>query len=321
MPSRRRTLALSLALTLLLLAGSGRPASAWDDPSASLPAPAQRTSLPAGAGTVLYFPVVFHNAPMQAIVIDHTTIDISLIPPEWITAAKASVIHYAHTSHGSQVLTGLAWLETQDPTYNVQITASGTVVDPATVGAMSFYDGNNYSGNTYITPDMYWEYEVGRTHTRSVADTGWFDFSTWTWCGQASSYSTEQMQLYLDTLNGLEQAYPGMRFIYMTGHTDGTGPSGVLYANNNQVRQYAQDRAKVLFDFADIESYDPGGTYYPDTTDACPWCATYCGAHPEYCTNFASMGDCAHTHKLLCKMKAQAWWWLMARLAGWSGPT
>jgi hypothetical protein len=321
MTQRHSTLALLFAITALLLAGSGRPASAWDEPAPALPALLSRAAAPAGAGTVMYFPVIFNNAPPQAIVIDHTTIDISLIPPEWITAARAFVIHYAHTSHGSQVLTGLAWLEGQDPAYAVQITANGSVVNPATPGSLSFYDGNNYPGNTYITPDMYWEYADGVTHTRSVANTAWFDYSTWTWCGQASSYSTEQIALYLATLDGLEQDYPGMRFIYMTGHTDGSGPSGDLYRNNNQIRQYARDHARVLFDFADIESYDPDGIYYPDTTDACPWCATYCAAHPSYCTNFDAMGDCAHTHKLLCKMKAQAWWWLMARLAGWPGPS
>jgi hypothetical protein len=130
-----------------------------------------------------------------------------------------------------------------------------------------------------------------------------------------------QIELYLDTLRQLESEYPGMRFIYMTGHTDGGGPSGPLYQNNNLVRAYVSTHAKVLFDFADIESFDPDGIYYPDTTDACPWCAAYCAAHPAYCANFDAMGDCAHTHKLLCKMKAHAWWWLMARLAGWSGPS
>jgi hypothetical protein len=186
MTPRRHTLALTLSVAFFVLAGIEHPASAWEGPAAKPPAPASPQLPSAGTGTTLYFPVIFKNAPPQAIVIDHTTIDISLIPPEWITAAKALVVHYAHTSHGSQVLTGLAWLETQNAAYNVQITASGAVIDPATSGAMSFYDGNNYPGNTYITPDMYWELADGVAHTRSVANTGWFDYSTWTWCGQAS---------------------------------------------------------------------------------------------------------------------------------------
>jgi len=43
----------------------------------------------------------------QAIIIDHTTTDISKIPDYWIEQAKKVAVHYAHTSHGSQVLSGL----------------------------------------------------------------------------------------------------------------------------------------------------------------------------------------------------------------------
>ena len=53
----------------------------------------------------------------------------------------------------------------------------------------------------------------------------------------------------------------------MTGHLDGTGPSGNLYARNDQIRDYCVANGKVLFDFADIESWDPGGVYYPDEDD------------------------------------------------------
>ena len=43
------------------------------------------------------------------------------IPDYWLTEAKKLMVHYAHTSHGSQVLTGLEWLEDQNSKYNVDI--------------------------------------------------------------------------------------------------------------------------------------------------------------------------------------------------------
>ncbi len=37
------------------------------------------------------------------------------------------------------------------------------------------------------------------------------------------------------------------------------------------------------------------------------------------CTSELRCSWCPHAHRLNCIIKAKAWWWLMARIAGWDG--
>jgi len=55
----------------------------------------------------------------QALVIDHTCVDISRIPEYWIKKAKAEFgISYGHTSHGSQIVSGMRVLLDQSGLYS-----------------------------------------------------------------------------------------------------------------------------------------------------------------------------------------------------------
>ena len=123
-------------------------------------------------------------------------------------------------------------------------------------------------------------------------------------------------------MSQLEEDYPDVRFVYMTGHIDGSGLAGNLHVRNQQIRDYCDANDKMLYDFADIESYDPDGTYFGDknVTDSCDydggnWATEWQDSHTQGVDWYNC--DSAHSQPLNANHKAYAAWWLWARLAGW----
>jgi len=214
---------------------------------------------------------------------------------EQVTAETANDIRagmrifYGHTSHGSQIITGMNMLAAENQDY-----ALPTVHEVA--------DDLGAAGDT-----------SGAEVTRGYLDAhpGEVEVVMWSWCGGVSDNTVEGINIYLHAMSTLESEYPAVVFVYMTGHLDGTGDDGNLRARNNQIRSYCVTNRKVLFDFADIESYDPDGVFYPDETDACGWCADWCA---EY--DCPDCPGCAHSHCYNCYRKGKAFWYLLAVVLG-----
>ena len=252
------------------------------------------------------------------IIADHNAVAaFDRIPPQWLEAAKKLTIYYGGASHGSQIIYGAQALQQVSPAHTIAV-AKWSLPQKETAPALRV----NFYG---LEANGYWSTQQGLDMTKAAARSGLYNHSMFSWCGEMGSYPSQTVQRYLDTLNAFEAEFPGMRFIYMTGHAiyrdRWTGDA--LQRNNDMVRKYVKANNKVLFDFYDIDTHDPAGKEYLNATDACNWCASWCKAHPADCIRLDDPsgwpGECAHSHPLNCRMKAKAFWWLMARLAGWDG--
>ncbi len=251
----------------------------------------------------------------QALVIDHTCTDLSFIPTVWIDSVKTNVdMHYAHTSHGGQLIAGLDTIMWTDPFYAYE---AGWCSLPSTPGVFCIFDGQDI-GDDYITPELYWETAEGMNNTRDVLDGHpSIRYTMWAWCGQPGYYSASQMNAYCESLAVIDAEYPGVTVIYMTGHAQYDGWDGwTRFNNNNIIRDYCAANSKPLFDFGDIDVwwFNPSSSEWEYNTyeydgDDVPL------EHPHY-----GIDEIAHTSWENCEHKGAAFWWMMARLEGWSGP-
>lgn len=254
----------------------------------------------------------------QPIIIGHTSTDLSTVPLEYVNEAKNTLkVWYSHTSHGSQITSGIENLQNHigEP-YTFNPEGSG--------GALSYQERTDVDLGS--NGDTSWA-QVTRQVLNDPANDR--NVVVWSWCGGVSTNTVEGINAYLNKMTELENNYPDVKFVYMTGHLDIWSYS-TLKARNQQIRDYCNSNNKILFDFADIESYNPDGTFFDYADDGCNyytgpggtllgnWATEWCTTNPasDLCWNCS----CAHSEALNCNLKGRAFWWLMARMAGWEGP-
>jgi len=278
----------------------------------------------------------------RPLVINHLNTDLGLVPAQWITAAKDSFhITYGHTSHGSQVVTGMDVLLDSFPAYeffndyNYYRYGPGNPLAPAT--ALSFWDytpGGDLGNPDRVAWSCLTDTLLGNLAGQFAVYPHHRNLVMWSWCGQVSSATAADIDTYLVRMGQLEARYPAAVFVYMTGHLDGSGSTGNLNLRNEQIRSHCRNNRKVLFDFADIESFDPDcltnymalgcndNCDYDSSGTSANWAASWMARNPNHhLARLANAcGSCAHSQQLNCVLKARAFWWMMARLAGWTGP-
>ncbi len=277
---------------------------------------------------VVVFLLACTSTTTFAYVVDHNSTDLGSIPEAAINQAKNTLhIAYGHTSHGSQLITGMTGLDGQTNLVDYK----GDIYQWNEGGSGGALDIDDYfvGGDLGHSGSTVWA-DSTRTYLDNPANSD-VNVVIWSWCGGCSDNTPAGIQIYLDTMNQLETDYPNVTFVYMTGHADGSGESGNLHIRNQQIRDYCIANNKVLYDFYDIETYDPDNNYYGDklVNDACDydsdnngsrdanWATTWQNSHTEGVDWYSCTS--AHSQPLNANRKAYAAWWLWARIAGWSG--
>ena len=270
--------------------------------------------------------------PAGGMIINHLCTDVYAIPESAVVRAKNDLhIAYGHTSHGSQIPTGMDGLTgfMNDKGYPHDLFAWSN--GPA-AGALDLRDLalNSHGAQDLGNPNRTAWVQATRNYLGAPDASGRgsnhpeINVIMWSWCGQVDG-SEADIAGYCINMNRLESEYPGVNFVYMTGHLNGSGEAGNVNQRNQQIRNWCAANGKILYDFADIESYDPDGLvnymqlFADDECDYSGgnWARQWQDTHTEGVDWY----DCspAHTQPLNGNLKAYAAWWMFARIAGWDG--
>lgn len=272
-------------------------------------------------------------AGSSPVIINHRCTDITKIPQAAIENARKNLhIGYGHTSHGSQITTGMRGLVGFANSGGLGLNLPEDIFDfnnGGYNGALDLEEGAGY-GSGWLERDCgYYPKWVNETK-EYLNDPSHSDVNViiWSWCGQVEDkYKRGKLfSEYLEPMAQLESKYPNVIFVYMTGHVDHWDDAANKAANQT-IRNYCIQNNKVLYDFADIESYNPDGTYFEFPNDNCDyyesatgprlgnWATEWQDAHTEG-VDWYQCGS-AHSEPLNANQKAYAAWWLWARLSGW----
>lgn len=287
--------------------------------------------------TIIFFVCCFQILMGQGLIINHTGVQgFDRIPDSVLDQIFDSFkVTYGHTSHGSQIISGINYIKNNiNSKWDFDLLSGGETGIGGEPGKLDFWArvGNMNDVADLGNPDyVAWVRET-REHLLNEGNDR--NIVMWSWCGQMSYNWTSgpSMKAYCDSMSKLEAEFPNVTFVYMTGHPDGKGNSAPLAIRNDSLRNFCTENNKVLYDFADIQQWDlEGNDYGNNENDSCDWCQTYCdecgSGCPDYedCTNRpgdnapgSSYTDCAHTHGLVCVLKGKTFWYMMARLTGWS---
>jgi hypothetical protein len=242
--------------------------------------------------------------PRAGFTVDHRCVDAtdSGIPQAALDRARRLKVVLGHESVGFNVVQGIELLSQQLPQrYRIDV---GHDVQAG------WYGGNVGLGEFFVrnmanVPGKAQAFEqrlgggVGGAVDVASLKLCWADL-------QQRSDADAAFKTYIDVMERMATRYPKVKFVFWTLPLRKEAMLNEKRERFNQLmRDYAKAHDVVLFDIADIESHQPDGTAVKDQNGREAMWGNY--------TN-----DGGHLNDDGKVRVARAWWWLTARLAGWS---
>lgn len=242
-----------------------------------------------------------------ALVVDHACVDAAdaVVPKDALTAARALRVVFGHQSVGFDVLRGLRGLAEADADrYALEIEPRVRVEWYARRrGVGEFVLGQN--GDALGKVDAF--AARVRDGLGDVVDVAMMKlcYADLTERADPKAIFARWKGAYED----LERAFPKVRFVWWTVPV----PLPERCADrrtelNDLIRAYVRANGKTLLDVADLESHAPDGK-----------AVTHAGGGEKLFEGYARDAG-GHLNDVGAQRVARAWWWLMARIAGWAGP-
>lgn len=271
------------------------------------------------------------------------------IPDTYINTARTTLhVAYNHTSHGTHVsygIYGLPGFKTGDST-KFGITRNSSA-DPNKLDFKDNQIGGAYSDLSQADANWTtWMNQV-RSYLDNSANAA-INVMMWSWCdiaGHSVSNYLSSMQTLINeygqsgtkigTGAGKTRTTP-VTFIFMTGHANGNANTGAGNPRDQAklITDYCTAHGYYCIDYYSIDSHAMSDTYYEDVNDDA-YSTLYGGNFylnwqnsttlgTDWYQNRTSPGGSIevgnhNTQHITANRKAFAFWWVLARIAGYSG--
>lgn len=203
----------------------------------------------------------------EAKVINHSNWSPVACTQNELDVIRSKKMYFGHASIGGQILDGIRDLsKNESARYSLRVTVEPSALnDP---GLIDYYIGPN--GDPLAKVERFKNFiqstDANGHEWGNTLDIAYFKFCYVDF--DENSNIDNIFDTYITTVNSIITQYPNCKFVYFTVPLQGNlttdrrmAENVVRNEMNAKIRDYVQKNGGILFDLADIESYDDQGNY------------------------------------------------------------